>query len=187
MGQGSIVTTTATEDTIETDQAGEKVNFFLYAKQSGSTLTNASGFAVGNATSVGAAVAVNIALSSVISSFAGKGMINGKAKLAATTYNEDDANALAVAMGADLDRYLSKFRAAQNLKKNKANGTTTSTGGNNTSSLISDRLSSTGSGNGSEVSSTLPVSTNALHAQNASTTSTNEASSSANNDDLNSI
>jgi hypothetical protein len=187
VGQGSQINTTAAADTIETDKVGEKVNFYLYARQSGETQTNASGFAVGNSTSVGAAVAVNIALSTVVASFAGHGTINGRAKVAAATYDEDEANALAVAMGADLDRYLSKFRAAQNLKTNNTNGTSTSTAGNNTSSLISGRLSSTGSSGGSEVSSTLPVSTNALHAQNASSTSTSQASASANDGNLSSI
>ena len=90
-------------------------------------------------------------------------------------------------MGADLDRYLSKFRAFQNLKRNQSNGTTTSNAGNNTSSLISGRLNNTGSGQGLPAESGLPVSTNALHAQNASTSSTNQASSTANNEDLTNV
>ena len=187
VGQGAEIKTTADTDTVDTDKPDEKVNLFIYARQNGKTQTNASGFAVGNSTSVGAAVAVNIALSAVNALFAGDGTINGKAKLAAATYNEDDAHALATAMGADLDRYLSKFRAFQNLKRNQSNGTTTSNAGNNTSSLISGRLNNTGSGQGLPAESGLPVSTNALHAQNASTASTNQASSTANNEDLTNV
>ena len=102
VGQGAEIKTTADTDTVDTDKPDEKVNLFIYARQNGKTQTNASGFAVGNSTSVGAAVAVNIALSAVNALFAGDGTINGKAKLAAATYNEDDAHALATAMGADL-------------------------------------------------------------------------------------
>lgn len=184
VGQGAVIKTTAAEDTIETGNSGEKVNFYLYAYQSGETNTNASGFAVGNTSSVGAAVALNIALSEVYALFAGEGDISGKAKLAAATYNEDNANALATAMGADLDRYLAKFRAFQNLKKKSSSDPSTNPPGNNTSSLISGRLNNTGSGQGTPSQSGLPVSTNALHAQNASTTSTNQASSTANNSNL---
>ena len=54
---------------------------------------------MGNASAVGAAVAVNIALSRVNALFAGDGTISGRAKLAAATYNEDNAQALATAMG----------------------------------------------------------------------------------------
>ncbi|NLF46195.1 MAG: hypothetical protein GX581_08970, partial [Syntrophomonadaceae bacterium] len=87
VGKGTVITVTADEDTIETGQGDEKVSFFLYAAQSGDTTTNASGFAVGSDTAVGAAVAVNIALSNVLASFAGRGTVTGQAKIAASAIN----------------------------------------------------------------------------------------------------
>lgn len=94
----------------ETETIKELASFRLSAKQTGHTLTKASGFAVGGQAAVGAAVAVNIASSDVTAEFLGMGNLTGAADITAYTYNEDDSYGIATAMGADLERHLQKFR-----------------------------------------------------------------------------
>jgi hypothetical protein len=113
--------TTTGHDTVKTgvaDGAGveEMVNFLLSAYQRGQTKASASGFAVaGDKAAVGAAIAVNIAMSDVRATFAGVGLVAGSAKITALTSNEDEANALATVVGASLDRYFDRLRTALRL------------------------------------------------------------------------
>ena len=88
----------------------EKVSFYLFAQQTGKTRTEASGFASGNSTAVGACAAVNLSESLVTADFSGIGVVGGAARLAATSYDEDEVDALATVVGASLDRYLDKLR-----------------------------------------------------------------------------
>jgi hypothetical protein len=171
----------------ETAANAELVNFYLHAKQVGDTLTRASGFAVGNSTAVGAAVTVNIAYSDVDAEFLGIGRIRGVAKIVAHTYDEDDSDAIATAMGADLERYLSKFRTGVSgaekstndiLNGNYTNSDTTTTNtNNNTAGRINGELNnnnSTQSGgtNNTQANNNLPLSSNALRSQDTGTEST---------------
>jgi hypothetical protein len=114
---GSVVNISETEGA----EYAEYVNLYIHAKEKGKTITRASGFTVGNSTAVGAAVAVNIAYSDVVAAFKGTGVVAGAAKILAHTYNEDDSNAIATAMGSDVDRYLSKFRSAQDNLEDSTN------------------------------------------------------------------
>ena len=204
--QGASVTTTGgntvnsnetkydTEE--ETAAHAQNVNFYLGAIQSGSTLTKASGFAVGGSTSVGAAVAVNIAYSDVLAQFLGTGRISGTAKVYAHTFDEDNSTAVATAMGADLERYLQKFRkgvsGAEKSTNDVLNGnysnsdTTTNNSNNQTAGKINGELNknnnSESGANTNQSNNNLPLSTNALRSQDASTTGTpNSATGEAQN------
>ncbi|MBT7123510.1 MAG: hypothetical protein HN948_10925, partial [Clostridia bacterium] len=118
VSQGTSVTTTSGNtfniNESEDEEYDDLLNLYIYALEQGSTITRASGFTVGASTAVGAAVAVNIASSDVDATFEGTGVIAGVAKILAHTYNEDDAKGIATAVGAETDRYLSKFRDGQN-------------------------------------------------------------------------
>ena len=93
---------------------GGKLN--MLSSQYGETNTNASGYAMGNATAVGAAVAINLAFSDVATQLLGSGTVAGSASLDSKTENQDDAIAMALAMGADMDRYFAKIRNAEKVK-----------------------------------------------------------------------
>ncbi|NLF26650.1 MAG: hypothetical protein GX592_02030, partial [Clostridiales bacterium] len=118
--ENAVIRTTGL-DTIKTGvmltpDTEELVNFLLRAHQRGQTRSSASGFAVaGGKAAVGAAIAVNIAMSDVRASFAGTGTVAGTAKIMAVTSNEDEAHALATVVGASLDRYLDKLRQAMQM------------------------------------------------------------------------
>lgn len=88
-------------------------NLNMLSSQAGETNTNASGFAMGNETAVGAAVAINLAFSDVATQLLGSGTVVGTASLDSRTENQDDANALALAMGAEMDRYVAKLRNSE--------------------------------------------------------------------------
>jgi hypothetical protein len=53
--------------------------------------------------------------------FAGSAVVNGKARIVAYTYDEDDSKAIATAVGADIDRYLNKFTKSKEAFETKAN------------------------------------------------------------------
>lgn len=88
-------------------------NLNMLSSQSGETNTNASGFAMGNETAVGAAVAINLAFSDVLTQVLGSGTVAGSASLDSVTENQDDANALALAMGAEMERYVAKLKNSE--------------------------------------------------------------------------
>ena len=91
-------------------------NLDMLSSQSGETNTNASGFAMGNDTAVGAAVAINLAFSDVLTQLLGGGSVAGHASMDSRTDNQDDATAVALAMGAEMDRYYAKIRNAEKVK-----------------------------------------------------------------------
>ena len=88
---------------------GDSYGVAVYTKTKGTTLAKASGFACGDSTAVGAAVAVNIPMSDTVANFKGSGKAAGKVLVDATLHTEDEAVGTATAMGADLQRYFKKF------------------------------------------------------------------------------
>ncbi|MBQ9827063.1 MAG: hypothetical protein IJM62_00105, partial [Lachnospiraceae bacterium] len=123
IGAGSVLTIGG-RDSIAVDPAdpGSKyVSFNLLADQSGQTNTKASAFAAGKSTAVGASVTVNIVDSLIEAVLDGTVSTKGAANVAARTYNRDNSEALATAMGADLDRYLNKFATGVDNIEKKAN------------------------------------------------------------------
>lgn len=97
-----------------------KKDLTVNALSKSKTLTQASGFSAGDATAVGAAVAVNIATSDVQVIFDGTASVSGAVTIKSYTYNEDDSRALATAVGADIARYLAKFRNVLDVTENNA-------------------------------------------------------------------
>ena len=182
---GTVIITNGM-DSIEVPGEGrgtaEKVNLFIYALLTGKTVTNASGYAMGEETAVGAAVALNIAVSDVTAQFDGTGYISGAARVAAHARFFDDATAIAMAMGADVDRYLARFRFAQRLLSRDGAGSADSNG-NATSRNINENVDKNSS-EGSTVSNEYPLSTNLLSSQNASTPSTSTDTGSIPRDDI---
>lgn len=185
---GSVVNISETEG----DEYAEYVNLYIHAKEKGSTITRASGFTVGNSAAVGAAVAVNIAYSDVVSAFRGTGAVAGAAKILAHTYNEDDSKAIATAMGSDVDRYLSKFRNAQDNLEESTNkvldgdysGAETENESNGTASTINGELNSNSNneqgGAATGATNNAPLSSNAMNTQNTNTESNPNTSEGSN-------
>lgn len=206
------VSVTLIQNTVKTSLAENSVmnlsgNLKMLSSQSGETNTNASGFAMGNETAVGAAVAINLAFSDVLTQLLSGGTVAGTAILDAITENQDDANALAMAMGADMDRYFAKLRNAEkvmafNKKKEeekkdeedkKEEGKEEDKKDeekaddkieNETGNKISDQLkrASNVSGKKSEDKSdpSQPLSVQAIKSQNVKTESTNQTDASKN-------
>ena len=195
--QGARITTTGGNtvninekkyDTEEEANANaELVNFYLQAEQIGKTLTKASGFTVGGSTAVGAAVAVNIAYSNVDADFLGIGRIKGAAKLVAHTYDEDNSYAIATAHGCGSGALSLQIPQGSGgaekstndvLNGNYSNSDTTTTNNNNaTAGKINGEMNSnnnteSGGTNTTQSNNNLPLSSNALRSQDASTTNT---------------
>ncbi|MEG2199312.1 MAG: hypothetical protein RRY25_03395, partial [Anaerovorax sp.] len=120
IGEKAKIITTAMDSLFVDADEEEMVNFFLHAWQEGNSLSQASGFAAGESTSVGAAVTVNIVSSHVAARFAGEGIVHGSSKVLAHTYNEDVSKAIATAVGADVQRQLDKF--ADGIEATEENG-----------------------------------------------------------------
>ncbi|MEG1583494.1 MAG: hypothetical protein RR361_00395, partial [Anaerovorax sp.] len=120
IGEKAKIITTAMDSLFVDADEEEMVNFFLHAWQEGNSLSQASGFAAGESTSVGAAVTVNIVSSHVAARFAGEGIVHGSSKVLAHTYNEDVSKAIATAVGADVQRQLNKF--ADGIEATEENG-----------------------------------------------------------------
>ena len=78
------------------------------ASEDSNTETTASAFSVGEATAVGASVALNIANSGVKASMLGGAEVAGNAAVTSNTHSEDVTKAMATAMGADIARTLAK-------------------------------------------------------------------------------
>lgn len=200
------VSVTLIQNTVKTSLAENSVmnlsgNLKMLSSQSGETNTNASGFAMGNETAVGAAVAINLAFSDVLTQLLSGGTVAGTAILDAITENQDDANALALAMGADMDRYFAKLRNAEKVMAfNKKKEEEKKDEGkeedkkdeekaddkieNETGNKISDQLkrASNVSGKKSEDKSdpSQPLSVQAIKSQNVKTESTNQTDASKN-------
>ncbi|NCB91906.1 MAG: hypothetical protein EOM40_04945, partial [Clostridia bacterium] len=182
LSNGASVTTTG--------KSGDG-DFTMEAVSKGYTLTQASGFAAGSKAAVGAAVAVNIADSKVEAIFEGNAIVNGDAVVRSYTYNEDDSKALATAVGADIERYLSKFKTTTDTAESKTNkvlngdyaGLNDTNTNNQTASGINNRLNE--NSNNSNQSNTdtrqqannnLSISSNVLNTQHVATESTEPGS-----------
>ena len=129
IGENTDVTITggndveAVEDDPSTHTVDEtqKVAFNMAATQTGRTLTKSSSFAAGQKTAVGASVTVNVVESDVRALMQGNVTASGAARIAAITKDRDDSQALATAMGADIDRYLNRFSSGTATTQNTAN------------------------------------------------------------------
>ena len=93
--------------------------------------TKASGFATADNSAIGAAVAINIASSEANVKMNGRLYANGNVLVKAYSYDEDDSMALATAIGADMQRFLTKFQSGESDKKEENSGNNNS--GNNNS------------------------------------------------------
>ena len=161
-------------------------NTMLKATENSVTRTTASGFAVGEETAVGAAVAVNISQTDVNVDLNNGLSSEGKIEIGAVSYSEDYTSALATAMGADVQRTINKVTGAvdQGVKKTQSalDGSLfddiakektkkdAPNGNNKTASMINNRLNKdnekkSDGQKGGEASNSLPFSTNILRNQ----------------------
>ena len=109
-GEDSIEIEETEETEDEAGNEGQKANFVLTADEIGNAVTRASGFAMGQSTAVGAAVAINIISTGVNVGFEGAAALEqGTAHIAGSSSSEDESNAIATAMGADMQRYIDKL------------------------------------------------------------------------------
>ena len=201
IAKGSSVSVTGS-DTVAldaTDPDTDFVSFNLSAEQKGKTVTKASSFAAGKSTAVGASVTVNITNSQVHAELSGSVSATGTASVRATTFNRDNSEALATAMGADLDRSLNKFAGGveaseKNANKllageyfgenNSQNDPNNQDGGKKknptqTNTRVNDTLNKNGDGQ-NRADPNANVSSNALRTQNAGAPSTGGAGNTAN-------
>ena len=152
----------------------------LTAGENAVSETRASGYAVGNQTAVGAAVAVNIASSDVNVEAMKDITAAGGAKLDASSHSEDVTQALATAMGADIARAMNKVgEAAEKLEEKsddllqgelfdgKTDGG--SNKDNQTADKINERMDKKKAEGGESSSKNLSLSSNALRNQNVTT------------------
>ena len=205
LGENTVVNLTGGDILVlDPDAASDDQNLYnliVEAYQKGQTLSNASGFAAGNQAAVGAAVAVNLADSEVVAEFLGKAStVFGKAFVNAETLNYDDANALALAMGADVGRYEDKGFPAKpanpgenpqqrdagtpgeggNSKPTTPGETNPPAGSTTTGETIANRLQKqTNNQDGQKTDAKNPVSVNALIASDAKTVPVNQTNEKA--------
>ena len=155
----------------------------LHATEKGKTENNASGYATGSNTAVGAAVAVNVASSGIRAVMDADADLAGAVSVKADSHSQDLTNAFATALGADIQRALDKAGAAKESIQNGANKLLdgsiwdskakdkkdTKNSGNKTAAKINDKLNSKkDKDSGQESSSNLSLSANALRSQDAS-------------------
>ena len=164
-------------------------NLNMLSSQSGETNTNASGFAMGNETSVGAAVAINLAFSDVLTQLLGSGSVAGSASLDSKTENQDDANALALAMGAEMERYVAKLKNSEKVmafnKKKEEENKKDEKIENKTANKVSTQLKRASKVSDKEDEDksdpSQPLSVQAIKSQNVKTESTNQTDAGKNN------
>ena len=106
-------------------------DIFVKATTNSKADTKASGFATADNSAIGAAVALNIASSEANAKMNGRLFANGNVLVKAYSYDEDDSLALATAIGADMQRFLTKFQSGESDKKEENSGNNNS--GNNNS------------------------------------------------------
>ena len=178
---GGKLTTTGYTDAANNNAAvaGDVV---IASDEQSHTQTNASAFAVGSSTAVGASAAVNVALTDVKAGLSAAEAA-GKVSVTANSHSEDNTAAIATAMGADIQRNLDKVNSkvksgtdsANKLMKGdylneKAKDKTDKTNSNNdTSKKITNRLNKTKADGGSDASNNLSVSSNVARTQNINT------------------
>ena len=121
VGEGSTLTLSGKNTIVNADDPKSPLNFRLLAEREGKAITKASAFAAGKKTAIGASVSVNISSSDVLALLEGSVSAAGAAALYADDYSRDNSEALASAMGADLDRYLSKFAQGTESVEKKTN------------------------------------------------------------------
>ena len=164
-------------------------NLNMLSSQSGETNTNASGFAMGNETAVGAAVAINLAFSDVLTQLLGSGSVVGSASLDSKTENQDDANALALAMGAEMERYVAKLKNSEKVmafnKKKEEENKKDEKIENKTANKVSTQLKRASKVSDKEDEDksdpSQPLSVQAIKSQNVKTESTNQTDAGKNN------
>ena len=168
-----------------------KANFLLTAEESGNAVTRASGFAMGQSTAVGAAVAINIISTGVDVDFKGDAHLEqGTAHIVGTSSSEDESNAIATAMGADMQRYIDKLHDTEATAEKIASGEYWNSSSsdssddkkdNKTADNINSKLDkNSDKEDGEKANSNAALSTNVLRTQNVGDkTSTNGA-----NDDI---
>ncbi len=150
----------------------------LTAKENSITNTTSSAFAVGGATAVGASVAVNLANTAAKVEQSGEVEAYKGAVIGAESHSEDNTNALATAMGADIARALNKLNQGAEDIANKANKLLDGSAvddwmktddakksKNETAKNISDRMNLKKQEDGDEANENLSVSTNVLRSQ----------------------
>ena len=157
-------------------------NLNMLSAQSGATNTNASGYAMGNETAVGAAVAINLAFSDVLTQILGSGSVAGSASLDSKTENQDDATALALAMGAEMERYVAKLKNSEKVmafnKKKEEENKKDEKIENETANKVSTQLKRASKVSDKEDEDksdpSQPLSVQAIKSQNVKTESTNQ-------------
>lgn len=185
-GAKDVVTSDESHNEIRSGlQAGD---LKLIASETGETDTRASGFSTGKNTAVGAAVAINVSKSKVDALLTSNAMAAGRAVIQAMTDVKDDTHAFATAIGADIQKYLdnvtSKVEAGTDAANQVMDGsifdeevkaTKEDNSKNETANTVNEKLNDSKTENGSNASSNLSTSTNALRTSGATTSSANEA------------
>ena len=186
---GKLVLETGIPITDKTEDM--KLNFGdvqMTASENSITDTHASGFAVGNFTAVGAAVAVNLSTTDLDVNLYNGTYAEGSIRISADSHSEDNTKAFATAVGADIQRNLNKMNKKLeegtdtankvldgsyfNEKKEEDDKNKNADNSNNkTASMINNRLNEKNSTKeegkkGDEAGNSMSLSTNVLRNQN---------------------
>ena len=130
-GEAKVDTGKVTDRKLDDNAEIADADIFVKATTISKADTKASGFATADNSAIGAAVAINIASSEANVKMNGRLYANGNVLVKAYSYDEDDSMALATAIGADMQRFLTKFQSGESDKKEENSGNSSS--GNNNS------------------------------------------------------
>lgn len=176
------------------DTASVTGNMTADAEETTINVTQASGFAVGKATAVGAAAAINVGENDAETTVSGGLLKVGKeTSIKSGEHSEDTIRATATALGADIQRMLNKYsdklEATQKNINGLLDGSIFKTGadknkakqnGNNaTAGIINGKLNAKAKDGQASANNNNSVSTNILITQNASTSGSTDADKAA--------
>ena len=189
IGKNTRITTAGDNNVqVSVDGTEDYVNVQISASRTGTTATKSSAFAAGTSTAVGASAAINIVNARVENAMLGQIQSDGDVYIGTFTFNRDNSEALATAMGADMDRYLNKVAKGVESTETSANklmagdyfsNDTGSKPQNQTQQNANAALDQ--NANGGQTSANASLSSNALRTQNAQGADSSAASGTANN------
>ena len=176
-----------TDRKMDDNAAIADADIFVKATTNSKADTKASGFATADNSAIGAAVAINVASSEANAKMNGRLYANGNVLVKAYSYDEDDCMALATALGADMQRFLTKFQSneSDSEEKKKQDAEKTKTGdnkntkqsnqNNETATNINNALNKNKNSEGGNAENSKSLSQNVMETQNTKAEGTNNS------------
>ena len=186
-GEAKVDDKAVTERKMDDNAAIADADIFVKATTNSKADTKASGFATADNSAIGAAVAINVASSEANAKMNGRLYANGNVLVKAYSYDEDDCMALATALGADMQRFLTKFQSneSDSEEKKKQDAEKTKTGdnkntkqsnqNNETATNINNALNKNKNSEGGNAENSKSLSQNVMETQNTKAEGTNNS------------